>query len=274
MAEMMERTELRVDTPFGPPSDALTLGQIAGERVAFLPRHGRGHQFSPTAIPARANIWALKTLGVEYLLSVSAVGSLREDYVPLDLVIPDQLFDHTYARIGSFFMDGAVAHIGFADPFCPHLSAIVAESANLATAATVHRQGTLVCIEGPAFSTRAESNVYRQWGMDIIGMTALPEARLAREAEICYATIACVTDYDTWHDTEATVSVAAVVANLAQNVANAQAVIRHVVSRLPASRLAAPCACATALAHAIMTDPALIAPATRDHLDLLIGKYV
>lgn len=274
MAGMTEITAERVATPFGDPSYALLLGTVAGERVAFLPRHGRGHRLSPSEVPARANIWALKSLGVEYVLSVSAVGSLREELAPLDLVIPDQIFDRTKSRVNSFFADGVVVHASFAEPFCPHLSGIVADAAAALGTARVHRGGTYVCMEGPLFSTRAESRAYRQWGMDIIGMTALPEAKLAREAELCYATIACVTDYDCWREAEASVTVAMVIQNLVKNVANAQAVIRSVVSQLPAARATLPCGCASALATAIITDHAAISPAARERYRLLLEKYL
>jgi 5'-methylthioadenosine phosphorylase len=271
MAAMTDIEEVQINTPFGEPSAAILLGMLAGVRMAFVPRHGRGHHLSPTNIPARANIWALKALGVQHVLSISAVGSLREDIAPLDLVIPDQIFDRTTLRTETFFDRAVVAHVAVADPFCPVLSGIVAEVAEAQLAARVHRGGTYVCIEGPRFSTRAESRLYRQWGMDIIGMTTSPEAFLAREAELCYTTVACVTDYDSWHTTEADVSVDLVIANLVQNVAVAQAIIAGVVTRLPETRT---CACPSALAHAIITDPAHISPAAREHYDLLLGRYL
>jgi 5'-methylthioadenosine phosphorylase len=271
MAEMTDIEEVLIATPFGEPSAPLLLGQLAGVRLAFVPRHGRGHHLSPTNIPARANIWALKSLGVQHVLSVSAVGSLREDIAPLDLVIPDQLYDRTSLRPETFFDRDVVAHIAAADPFCPVLSGIVAEVAEAQGAARVHRGGTYVCIEGPRFATRAESQLYRQWDMDIIGMTAIPEAFLAREAELCYATLACVTDYDSWHVTEADVSVDLVIANLARTIAVAQDIIVGVVARLPATRA---CACPSALAHAVITDPALISPAARDRYGLLLDRYL
>lgn len=274
MAAMTEIAEVRVATPFGEPSDAILVGTVAGERVAFLPRHGRGHRLSPTEIPVRANIWALKSLGVEYVLAVSAVGSLREAIAPLDLVIPDQLFDRTKSRVNSFFAQGVVVHASFAEPFCPHLSRIVADAATALGTARVHRGGTYVCMEGPLFSTRAEANAYRQWGLDIVGMTALPEAKLAREAELCYATIACVTDYDCWRPAEASVNVELVIHNLVKNVANAQAVIRTVVSHLPASRATLPCGCASSLADAIITDRSAISVAARERYQLLLEKYL
>ncbi|MFQ5925162.1 MAG: S-methyl-5'-thioadenosine phosphorylase, partial [Dehalococcoidia bacterium] len=203
---MTDIEEVRVRTPFGEPSDAITIGDLEGKRIAFLPRHGRGHPISPTELPARANIYALKSLGVEWIVSVSAVGSLNEEICPLDLLIPDQLIDRTKSRVNSFFGGGLVAHVAFADPFCPVLSDILYEAA-LDSGARVRKGGTYVVMEGPLFSTKAESNLYRSWGASIIGMTALPEAKLAREAEICYATLACITDYDCWHETEESVTI-------------------------------------------------------------------
>ena len=258
-----------VDTPFGPPSDSIVVGEMSGERVAFLPRHGRGHRISPSNLPARANIYALKTLGVERVVSISAVGSLQEGIRPLDMVVPDQLIDRTRGRPGTFFDDGMVAHIAFSDPFCPVLSGVVWKAA--ATEATAHPGGTCVVIEGPQFSTRAESELFRSWGAAIIGMTALPEARLAREAEICYATLALVTDYDTWHETEAQVSVELVVQNLLKNVDMSQRVIRSLVTEIPAERS---CGCASALENAIITSPELIGKETRARLSALIGRYM
>jgi 5'-methylthioadenosine phosphorylase len=273
MADMTNMTEVAIETPFGPPSDTIAIGELEGVNIAFLPRHGRGHRLSPTEVPARANIYALKSLGVERVISVSAVGSLRVDVAPLDLVIPDQLIDRTKSRTNSFFEQGIVAHIGFADPFCTDLSAHLLQAATQTDART-HTGGTYVCIEGPQFSTKAESYLYRQWGADIIGMTALPEAKLAREAEICYATIACVTDYDVWHASEGPVSVEIVVANLAQNIARAQQIIREAARTLPVDREHATCGCATALANAIMTAPHAIPTDVRARYDLLIGRYL
>src|SRR5881397_2228845 len=224
--------DVRIDTPFGLPSDNLVIGTLAGERVAFLPRHGVGHRILPSEIPARANIHALKQLGVEFILSVSAVGSLREDIEPLHMVVPDQLIDRTRGRASTFFGEGIVAHIAFADPFCPELRTLLAEATHEA-GATVHRGGTLVVIEGPAFSTRAESNLYRSWGADIIGMTALPEAKLAREAEICYAILACSTDYDCWKTDLEEVAIEEVLAVLNANVAMAKKVVHDVAPQLP-----------------------------------------
>jgi 5'-methylthioadenosine phosphorylase len=274
MDGLTEREEVSLMTPFGAPSDAIVLGILEGTRVAFLPRHGRSHRISPAEVPSRANIYALKSLGVERIISISAVGSLREVYAPLDLVIPDQVFDRTKARPSTFFEQGVVAHVSFTDPFCPDLSAALATAAASLPDARAHRGGTYLCIEGPQFSTRAESRIYRQWGADIIGMTALPEAKLAREAEICYATIACVTDYDVWHEAESPVTVEMVVANLTRNLANAQRLIREVAGALPGDRSNSACACDSALEHAIMTDTALLTPEQRQRYDLLIGRYL
>jgi len=266
--------EVAITTPFGAPSDVLTLGMLDDTPVAFLPRHGRGHRLSPTEIPSQANIAALKSLGVEWILSVSAVGSLREDYAPLHLVIPDQLVDRTKCRPNSFFADGMVAHVSFADPFCSATSDLLEAAIRDLGDIPYHRGGVYVCIEGPQFSTKAESRLYRQWGCDIIGMTALPEAKLAREAEICYATIACVTDYDVWHASEEAVSLELVVANLTRNVANAQRILRAVAARLPADRADATCDCSSALANALITDPSYITADLRKKYALLLGKYL
>lgn len=267
---MRDATPVKVTTPFGDPSDSIVVGELSGVRVAFLPRHGRGHRIQPSEINARANIYALKSLGVERLLSVSAVGSMRESIHPLDLLIPDQIFDRTTLRPRTFFTDGIVVHVGLADPYCAELSGILARAAG-ATGRTVHRGGTYVCIEGPQFSTRAESRIYREWDVDVIGMTAMPEARLAREAELCYATLALVTDYDVWHQTTAPVTVDQVDANLMKNIHTAKDTISDVLTMLPAKR---GCSCGTALAHAIVTARDDIPPATRQKLDLLIGKYL
>jgi 5'-methylthioadenosine phosphorylase len=274
MPGLTDAREVTLETPFGSPSDAITVGMLGDVPVAFLPRHGRGHRLTPTEVPSRANLYAFKSLGAEWVLSVSAVGSLREDRPPLDLVIPDQLIDRTRNRAHTFFGDGVVAHVAFADPFCPHLSGIIAGAASELAGVRTHRGGTYVCIEGPQFSTRAESQLYRQWGCDIIGMTAIPEAKLAREAELCYATIACITDYDVWHTTEEPVTVEMVVANLSRNVANAQEIIRGVAATLPASREGSTCDCADALANAIMTDHRLITPAMRERYGPLLSKYL
>src|SRR5579885_827497 len=252
MEGMTEVEEVTVETPFGSPSDMVTVGKVEGVSMAFLPRHGRGHRISPTEIPVRANIWALKSLGVEWVISVSAVGSLREDIAPRDLVIPDQLFDRTRSRVNSFFEHGIVVHCTFAEPFCPTLSRLLLESAREPGDVRVHAGGTYVCMEGPLFSTKAESNVYRKLGMDVIGMTALPEAKLAREAELCYATIACATDYDCWHDSEESVTVEMVIGNLSANVANAQRILQDVARKIPTERTQLACGCAHALETAII----------------------
>ena len=274
MEGMSEVEEVALETPFGRPSDVITVGKVEGVPMAFLPRHGRGHRLSPSELPVRANIWAMKSLGVEWLISDSAVGSLREHIAPRDLVIPDQLFDRTKSRVNSFFEQGIVVHCSFAEPFCPHLSGLLYEAAHELGDVTVQRGGTYVCMEGPLFSTRAESRVYRSWGMDIIGMTALPEAKLAREAELCYSIIACATDYDCWHESEEAVSVEMVINNLTANVANAQRILRSVAHKLPSERSTATCACSTSLASAIITDRAQIPAEVKEKYRLLIGKYV
>ena len=274
MEGMTDVEEVKLQTPFGAPSDAIGIGKVAGVSMAFLPRHGRGHRISPSEIPVRANIWALKSLGVEWVISVSAVGSLREQIAPRDLIIPDQLFDRTKSRVNSFFEGGIVVHCTFAEPFCPTLSKLLFDSASALGDVKVHQGATYVCMEGPLFSTKAESNVYRKLGMDIIGMTALPEAKLAREAELCYASIACATDYDCWHESEETVTVEMVIANLSANVRNAQRILQSVAQKIPADRSHLSCGCANALASAIMTDRKLIAESTKERYKLLIGKYV
>jgi 5'-methylthioadenosine phosphorylase len=246
------------------------IGTLRRKRVAFLARHGAGHRFTPSELNYRANIYGLKTLGVEYILSASAVGSLKEEYKPLDLLIPDQFVDRTRGRISTFFGGGLVAHVGFAHPFCSPLSDIAFRSAR-AAGATVHKGGTYVCMEGPQFSTLAESNLYRSWGMDIIGMTNLQEAKLAREAEICYSTIALVTDYDCWHPSHDQVTVDMIVANLVQNAKAAQQVIAAAVEALPFDRT---CECATALKHAIITRPEAISADAKSRLAPLVGKYL
>ena len=259
----------RVRTPFGDPSDEFCTGELEGRPVVFLPRHGRGHRLTPTELNFRANVWGLKSLGVEWIVSVSAVGSMKEDIRPLDLVIPGQFIDLTKRRASSFFGEGIVAHVGMADPVCGPLGDVLDKAAR-ATGSRVHRGGTYVCIEGPQFSTRAESRVYRSWGVDVIGMTNMPEAKLAREAELCYATLALATDYDVWHDTHAAVSVEAVVANLMKNVATAKDVLRRVIPAIGGARL---CECPRLLENAVITSPPAFPHATRRRLDLLIGKY-
>jgi len=270
MAELTDREERTVETPFGAPSAPYVIGSLRGKRVAFLARHGAGHRLLPTELNFRANIFGFKLLGVEYLLSASAVGSLKEEYKPLDLVIPDQFFDRTKGRVSTFFGDGLVAHVGFAHPFCKPLSSLAFESARGA-GATVHEGGSYVCMEGPQFSTLSESRLYRSWGMDIIGMTNLQEAKLAREAEICYTTIALVTDYDCWHPEHDQVTVEMIIANLTQNARMAQQVIASALERLPYERT---CECASALKYAIITRPEAIPAATKRKLGPLVGKYL
>lgn len=262
--------EVRVSTPFGEPSDSIVIGQLAGQSVAFLPRHGRGHRITPTEVNHRANIYALKTLGVERIISVSACGSMREEIRPLDIVVPDQLIDWTRSRKSTFFGDGLVVHVGFADPFCPELTSALFEAAR-ESGARAHQGGTYVCIEGPQFSTRAESNLYRRWGVDLIGMTACPEAKLAREAEICYGILALATDYDCWRVSEEAVTVEMVVQNLARNVATAKQIVRQVVGTLAKERT---CECGSALATAIITQPELIPAETKERLAPIVGKYL
>ena len=259
-----------MDTPFGKPSDAIVLGSLGEAAVAFLPRHGRGHRFNPTQIPAQANIYALKSLGVQYVISVSAVGSLKEELAPLDLVVPNQLIDRTRQRSSTFFDQGMVVHIGFADPFCPTTSKLVQQSAQ-ELGVTVHSQGTMVVMEGPAFSTKAESFMYRSWGADIIGMTALPEAKLAREAEMCYATMAWVTDYDCWHQSEETVTVEMVVQNLQKNVATSKELLQRVIPRLGGRR---DCLCASALKDAIITPREQVPGELKGKLAPIVGRYL
>ncbi|MGH7362832.1 MAG: S-methyl-5'-thioadenosine phosphorylase [Candidatus Methylomirabilales bacterium] len=270
MAGLTDAREERVETPFGPPSDAYVLGRLEGRPVAFLARHGRGHRLLPSELNFRANIYGFKALGAEWILSASAVGSMREDVKPRDILIPDQFFDRTKARPSTFFGDGLVVHVAFADPTCLALGGLL-ERAAREEGATVHRGGTYLCIEGPQFSTRAESRIYRAWGVDVIGMTNLQEAKLAREAEICYATMALVTDYDVWHETEEDVTVEVVVAILLENAAMAKAILRRAVRAIPAART---CPCRDALRDAIITARDRIPPATRERLRLLVGKYL
>jgi 5'-methylthioadenosine phosphorylase len=260
--------EVRLTTPFGEPSDPFVVGKLEGVDVAFLARHGKGHRLLPSELNFRANIYGMKMLGVERILSLSAVGSLKEEHAPLDFVVPDQFFDRTKGRVSTFFGDGLVAHVSFADPVCPELAAVAVESGrNLGI--TTKRGGTYLCMEGPAFSTRAESNVYRSWGMDVIGMTNLQEAKLAREAEICYVTIAMVTDYDCWHEGHDAVTVDQIIATLTENAANACRLVKQIVSALPART----CKCGSALRHAIITDRAAIPAPVLKKLELLVGKY-
>ena len=262
--------ETKVETPFGNPSDLIITGAIQGVPIAFLPRHGKGHRISPSELPSRANIFALKSLGVERIVSISAVGSLKEDIHPLDLVVPDQVIDRTRGRVSTFFGRGLVAHIGFAEPFCPHLSQILYRTAHkLGT--RVRRGGTCVVMEGPAFSTKAESQLYRSWGASVVGMTALPEAKLAREAEICYATLAFVTDYDCWHESADPVSVEMVVANLMQNAETAKNILKAAITAATVERS---CQCGSALKDAIITSPEHIPANLKRELAPLIGKYV
>jgi 5'-methylthioadenosine phosphorylase len=270
MAELTDREERTIETPFGAPSAPYVVGTLRGKRVAFLARHGSGHRYMPSELNFRANIFGMKLLGVEYILSASAVGSLREDYKPMDLVIPDQFVDRTRGRISTFFGNGIVAHVGFAHPFCKPLSAIAFDAGGR-SGATVHKGGTYVCMEGPQFSTYAESQLYRRWGLDIIGMTNLQEAKLAREAEICYTTIALVTDYDCWHPAHDEVTVEMIVANLTQNARTAQQVIASAVDALPFERT---CECATALKYALITRPEVIPVDARQRLAPLISKYL
>jgi 5'-methylthioadenosine phosphorylase len=270
MAEVTDRKEVTLNTPFGDPSGPYVLGTLRGRRVAFLARHGAGHRLLPSELNFRANIFGMKTLGVEYILSASAVGSLKEEYKPLDIVIPDQFIDCTKGRISTFFGRGLAAHVGFAHPFCRILSPLVIASGR-GTGATVHIGGTYVCMEGPQFSTLAESKLYRSWGADIIGMTNLQEAKLAREAEICYATIALVTDYDCWHPDHDSVTVDMVIANLIQNAQTAQQIIAGAVDGLPYERS---CECASALKYALITRPDAIPAQVKKDLAPLVGKYL
>ena len=270
MAGLAETREVRVRTPFGEPSDALMLGMLEGKRVAFLARHGRGHRISPNEINFRANIYAMKVLGVEQILSVSAVGSLREDLHPLEFLIVDQFFDRTRGRIATFFSGGVVAHVGFDKPTCARLSKHVAEACGRA-GVTAHKSGTYVCMEGPQFSTLAESRAYRQMGFDVIGMTNLTEAKLAREAEICYASIAMITDYDCWHPSHDSVTVPDIINNLNKNAENVQKVLRETLRMLGDSR---ECKCGSALAHAILTDRKMIPAAAKRRFGPLISKYI
>lgn len=262
--------EISLDTPFGPPSDSYITGALHGKELVFLPRHGRGHKFPPSKVNFRANIYGMKKLGVERIISVSAVGSMKEEIAPGDIMIPDQFFDLTRDRERTFFSEGVVAHVAMADPICPTLSDSLYESGR-SLGAPIHMGGTYLCIEGPQFSTRGESNIYRRWGVDVIGMTNMPEAKLAREAEICYATLALSTDYDCWHQTEEDVTVETIIQMLHQNVSLAQRIIAETVRKMEEKR---DCSCAEALKNAIITSPQAIGEDARKRLGLLIGKYV
>ena len=283
MEELEVVEERRIDTPFGEPSDALVLGRLDDVPVAFLSRHGRGHRLMPSELPFRANLWAMKSLGVRFLISVSAVGSLKEEYAPRHIVVPNQFIDRTRHRPDTFFGDGLVAHVGFGDPLCPVLTRLMAEAAEEAVVdaegveaeAIVHRGGTYVCMEGPQFSTRAESFLYRSWGADVIGMTNLQEAKLAREAEICYGTFAMVTDYDCWHETEEDVSVEAVLEILRDNAATGQAAVRGTIRRLSAAGLEpqGEHPCPNALSTALITHPDVVPAEAIERLRPIIGRY-
>lgn len=269
MEALTDVTERHIPTPFGDPSDSIIIGTLADQRIAFLPRHGRGHRLTPTEVPYRANIWALKSLGVERIISISACGSMKEMYPPRHIVIPDQIYDNTKKRDYSFFGDGLVAHIGIAEPFCPHLSQVLYEAVSRA-GGTVHMGGTFIVIEGPRFSTRGESEIYRSWGIDIIGMTAVPEAQLAREAEICYATMAHVTDYDVWHEEEEAVNVEMLIANLIANASLSKKTIAELVPILTDER---PCDCGDTLSSAIITQRDLIPEAKIAQLGPLVAEH-
>jgi 5'-methylthioadenosine phosphorylase len=270
MDGLSDAEELAVTTPFGEPSDALRVGTLEGQRVAFLARHGRGHRLLPSELNFRANLYAMKSIGVEWILSVSAVGSLKERYAPLEIVIPDQLVDRTTQRKATFFGRGLVAHVAVAHPFCQPLSNVLADACAEA-GAKFHKGGTYVCIEGPQFSTLAESELYRSWGMDVVGMTNLQEARLAREAEICYATLAMVTDYDCWHPEHDSVTVEQIIDNLGRNAATAQAVLRAAAKRLPYERT---CECESALKYALLTAPDQVPDAVKRELAPIVGRYI
>jgi 5'-methylthioadenosine phosphorylase len=270
MEGLTDIEEVAVSTPYGDPSDAFTLGTLSETRIAFLPRHGLGHRILPSELPQRANIYAFKKLGVERIIAISAVGSLRQEIRPLDLVIPDQIIDRTRARPNTFFGEGVVAHIGFAHPFCPDLSRVLANCSR-EQGATTHARGTYVVMEGPAFSTKAESELYRSWGADLIGMTALPEAKLAREAEICYAMLACATDYDCWHETEETVSADLIIQNLNRNVEISKRIVHAAIGRLGSVR---DCECTSALASALLTQPDKISEQARARLGPILARYM
>ena len=267
---LQETQQVELETPWGSPSDSYLLGTLAGRRVAFLARHGRGHRIMPTELNFRANIYGFKKLGVERVISFSAVGSLKEEHHPLEFLIPDQFYDHTKLRVSTFFGDGLVVHISFADPVCPEVAKVVHQACQ-AAGVPAKRGGTYLCIEGPNFSSKAESAVYRSWEMDVIGMTNVQEAKLAREAELCYATVAMVTDYDCWHPGHAAVTVTEVINYLNKNAANAVRVLTRALESMPRKHS---CKCGSALSHAIITDRSKIPPATRQKLELLVGKYL
>jgi len=269
MEALTKIEERHIPTPFGDPSDAIIIGTLSGRRIAFLPRHGRGHRLTPSEVPYRANIWALKSLGVERIISISACGSMREKYAPRHIVVPDQIYDNTKRRDYSFFGEGMVAHIGIAEPFCPHLRQVLHKALKQA-GGTVHMGGTFIVIEGPRFSTRGESKIYRSWGVDIIGMTAVPEAQLAREAEICYATMAHVTDYDVWHDEEEAVNVEMLIANLMANAALSKKTIAELVPMLGDER---PCDCGQTLSAAFITQRDLIPQEKIEQMGPMVAKY-
>jgi 5'-methylthioadenosine phosphorylase len=269
---MTDITEVKMKTPFGEPSDALIVGTLEGVKIAFLPRHGKGHRISPTELPVRANIYALKSLGVEWIISISAVGSLKEEIKPLDLVIPDQIIDRTKSRPSTFFSGGLVGHISFAEPYCPTLSQTLYWTIKeLNPDIKIHQGGIYVAMEGPQFSTKAEANLYRSWGADIIGMTHIPEAKLAREAEICYSSLCFVTDFDCWREGFEVVTADMIIDNLQRNVATAKNIIKQVIPHLHGDR---ECICATALQHALVTDHKVIPEKVKKDLHLLIGKYI
>ncbi len=269
MAELTDVEEVRMATPFGDPSDSITLGKLGERTVAFLPRHGRGHRLNPTVLPYRANVFALKSLGVRCIIGVSAVGSLKEEIRPLDMVVPDQIIDRTKARPSTFFDDGIVAHVGFGEPFCRELGSLLVEEVER-EGLTAHRGETYVCMEGPQFSTRAESELYRSWGAGVIGMTAVPEAKLAREAEVCYATLAASTDYDCWHPDHESVTAEMIIGNVVRNTEHSKSIVRRVVGRIASDWT---CTCHSALENAIVTAPDRIPEKVMRDLAPLIGKY-
>jgi len=270
MEGLTDVKSVRVETPFGAPSDEYVTGMLGDVKMLFLPRHGRGHRYTPSEVNYRANIYGMKKLGAEWIISVSAVGSMKEEIKPGDIVIVDQFFDRTKGRASSFYGNGIVGHVEFADPVCPCLADVLYGAAKEA-GATVHKGGTYICIEGPQFSTKAESKIYRKWGVDVIGMTNIPEAKLAREAEICYATVALSTDYDCWHETEESVTIEAIMAIIRANVSTAKEIIRKAVPAITAER---GCKCPSAMKYATVTDPKTIPAKTREDLSVLLGKYL